>query len=165
MTIGRPRNCGCCATTDSASSTTTRFAGTNSRLDTLQAAVLSIKLPHLDGWNTARRAHADAYTARLRGDVTTPVAAADVEHIYHLYVIQTPDRAALEQRLKAQQIHSGIHYPVPAHLQEACASLNYKAGAFPITEAAAPRILSLPMYAELTDAQIDYVAEAVCARV
>ncbi|MGH9144539.1 MAG: DegT/DnrJ/EryC1/StrS family aminotransferase [Vicinamibacterales bacterium] len=139
--------------------------GTNSRLDTLQAAILSIKLPHLDGWNTARRAHADAYTVRLRAHVTTPVAAADAEHIYHLYVIQTPDRAALEQRLKARQIQSGIHYPVPAHLQEACASLNYKAGDFPITEAAAPRILSLPMYAELTDAQIDYVAEAVCARV
>ena len=139
------------------------IAGTNSRLDTLQAAVLSIKLPHLDGWNAARRAHADAYTARLGAHVTTPVAAADVEHIYHLYVIQTPEREALEQRLEARQIHTGIHYPVPAHLQEACVSLGYKAGDFPVTEAAAGRILSLPMFAELTDAQIDYVAEVVCA--
>ena len=135
--------------------------GTNSRLDTLQAAVLSIKLPHLDGWNAARRRHADAYHSRLAGRVTTPVASADVEHIYHLYVIQTPGRDALAERLKARQIQTGIHYPVPAHLQEACASLGYKAGTFPVTEAAAPRILSLPMFAELTDAQIDYVCDTV----
>ena len=136
-------------------------AGTNSRLDTLQAAVLSIKLPHLDGWNAARRANAGAYAARLSGHVKTPVAAAGVEHIYHLYVIETAEREALEQRLRARQIQTGIHYPVPAHLQEACASLGYKAGDFPVTEAAAPRILSLPMFAELTEAQIDYVAETV----
>jgi dTDP-4-amino-4,6-dideoxygalactose transaminase len=138
-------------------------AGTNSRLDTLQAAVLSLKLPHLDGWNAARRAHAGAYAARLQGHVATPVASSDVEHIYHLYVIQTPEREALERRLKARQIQTGIHYPVPAHLQEACAPLGYKAGDFPITEAAAPRLLSLPMFAELSEAQIDYVADAVRA--
>jgi dTDP-4-amino-4,6-dideoxygalactose transaminase len=135
--------------------------GTNSRLDTMQAAVLGIKLPHLDGWNAARRRHAEAYNARLAGHAQTPVAAADVEHIYHLYVIQTPDRTTLEARLKAKQIHTGIHYPVPAHLQEACAPLGYKAGQFPVTEAAAPRLLSLPMFAELTAAQIDYVCDAV----
>ena len=135
--------------------------GTNSRLDTLQAAVLSIKLPHLDGWNAARRAHADAYAQRLGRHVKTPAAAEGVEHIYHLYVIETPEREALEQRLRARQIQTGIHYPVPAHLQEACASLGYRAGDFPIAEAAAPRILSLPMFAELTDAQIDYVARAI----
>jgi dTDP-4-amino-4,6-dideoxygalactose transaminase len=138
-------------------------AGTNSRLDTLQAAVLSLKLPHLDGWNAARRAHAGAYAARLQGHVATPAASSDVEHIYHLYVIQTPEREALERRLKARQIQTGIHYPVPAHLQEACAPLGYKAGDFPITEAAAPRLLSLPMFAELSEAQIDYVADAVRA--
>jgi dTDP-4-amino-4,6-dideoxygalactose transaminase len=140
-------------------------AGTNSRLDTVQAAVLSVKLPHLDGWNAARRAHADAYSSRLSAHVQTPVAAANVEHVFHLYVIQTHERATLEQRLKERQIHTGIHYPVPAHLQEACASLGYRAGDFPVTEAAASRILSLPMYAELTDEQIDYVADAVCDRV
>jgi dTDP-4-amino-4,6-dideoxygalactose transaminase len=138
-------------------------AGTNSRLDTLQAAVLSLKLPHLDGWNASRRAHADAYTARLAGHVSTPIAAAEVEHIYHLYVIETPEREALERRLKARQIQTGIHYPVPAHLQEACAGLGYTAGDFPVTEAAALRILSLPMFAELSEAQIDYVADAVRA--
>ena len=76
-------------------------------------------------------------------------------------MVQTDGRAALEQRLKAKQIQTGIHYPVPAHLQEACASLGYQAGDFPVTEAAAPRILSLPMFAELTEAQIDYVADAI----
>jgi dTDP-4-amino-4,6-dideoxygalactose transaminase len=138
--------------------------GTNSRLDTLQAAVLSVKLPHLDGWNAARRAHADVYSSRLAAHVLTPVVAANVEHIFHLYVVQTDERAALERRLSERQIHTGIHYPVPAHLQEACAPLGYKAGDFPVTEAAASRILSLPMYAELTDEQIHYVADAVCAR-
>ena len=137
------------------------IAGTNSRLDTLQAAVLSIKLPHLDGWNAARRRHADAYSARLAAHVQTPHAAAGVEHIYHLYVIQVDSRAAVDQRLRARQIHTGIHYPVPAHLQEACSALGYKAGDFPVTEAAASRILSLPMFAELTGAQVDYVADAV----
>src|SRR5207247_62568 len=137
------------------------IAGTNSRLDTLQAAVLRVKLPHLDGWNAARRRHADAYAARLAHRVRTPTAAADIEHVYHLYVIETGQRDAVQQRLRARQIDTGIHYPVPAHLPDACASLGYRAGDFPATEAAAARILSLPMYAELTEAQIDYVVEAL----
>jgi len=137
--------------------------GTNSRLDTLQAAVLSVKLPHLDGWNAARRRHAVAYSARLGGRVRTPVAAAGREHIYHLYVIETERRDVLQQRLRTRQVDTGIHYPVPVHLQEACASLGYKAGDFPATEAAAARMLSLPMFAELTDAQIEYVSDAVGA--
>ena len=78
-------------------------------------------------------------------------------------MIETPDRAGLEQRLKTRQIQTGIHYPVPAHLQEACAALGYKPGQFPAAEAAASRILSLPMFAELTDSQIDYVAETIRA--
>jgi dTDP-4-amino-4,6-dideoxygalactose transaminase len=136
-------------------------AGTNSRLDTLQALMLGIKLPHLDGWNAARRRHAAAFNGLLAGHVGTPAASPDVEHIYHLYVIETDRRDALQQRLKARQIDSGIHYPVPAHLQEACAPLGYKPGTFPATEKAAARILSLPMYAELTPEQIEYVAEAI----
>jgi dTDP-4-amino-4,6-dideoxygalactose transaminase len=137
------------------------IAGTNSRLDTVQAAVLRIKLPHLDGWNAARRRHADAYAARLAGHVRTPVAADGVEHIYHLYVIEVEQRDTVQKQLKARQIDTGIHYPVPAHLQEACASLGYKAGAFPATEAAAARVLSLPMFPELSDRQIEYVADAL----
>jgi dTDP-4-amino-4,6-dideoxygalactose transaminase len=136
-------------------------AGTNSRLDTLQAAVLRIKLPLLDGWNAARRRHADAYGARLRHRVRTPTVAAGVEHNYHLYVIETEQRDAVQQRLRARHIATGIHYPLPAYLQEACAALGYKAGDFPATEAAAARILSLPMYAELSEPQIEYVAGAL----
>jgi dTDP-4-amino-4,6-dideoxygalactose transaminase len=138
--------------------------GTNSRLDTLQAAVLSIKLPHLDGWNACRRQHAARYDARLANHVQVPFAAADAEHIYHLYVIQTGARDVMAARLLEHGVHTGIHYPVPAHLQEACAALGYKPGTFPVTEAAAARILSLPMFAELTEAQIDYVVEAVVAQ-
>jgi dTDP-4-amino-4,6-dideoxygalactose transaminase len=135
--------------------------GTNSRLDTVQAAVLRVKLPHLDAWNAARRRHAAAYGARLPKSVHTPAEAAKAEHIYHLYVIETANRDRLQQRLHSRQIDTGIHYPVPAHLQEACVPLGYKAGDFPVTEAAAARILSLPMYPELTGEQIDYVVEAV----
>ncbi len=91
----------------------------------------------------------------------TPTAPAGIEHVYHLYVIETGQRDAVQHRLRAREIDTGIHYPVPAHLQEACAWLGYKAGDFPATEAASARILSLPMYAELTEAQIDYVAEAI----
>lgn len=137
------------------------IAGTNSRLDTVQAAILRVKLPQLDGWNAARRRHADAFTARLSGHVHTPVAAADVEHIYHLYVIETDRRDALQEALRARDIQTGIHYPVPVHLQEACSSLGYRAGEFPATERAAARMLSLPMFPELSEGQIDYVARAV----
>ncbi|HKB10554.1 MAG TPA: DegT/DnrJ/EryC1/StrS family aminotransferase [Vicinamibacterales bacterium] len=139
------------------------IAGTNSRLDTLQAAVLGVKLPHLDRWNAARRRHAAAYTERLRDRVVTPKIAAGAEHIFHLYVVESGDRDALQRRLRAHGIDTGIHYPVPAHLQETCAPLGYKRGDFPVTENAATRILSLPMYAELTEPQIDYVAEAVAS--
>ena len=135
------------------------LTGTNARLDTLQAAVLSVKLPHLDSWNAARRAHADRYRARLDGRVHLPVAAPDREHIYHLFVVEVDRRGELQQRLKAAEIDTAIHYPVPVHLQEACTSLGYRRGEFPVTEVAADRILSLPMYPEITDAQIDFVSE------
>jgi dTDP-4-amino-4,6-dideoxygalactose transaminase len=139
------------------------IVGTNSRLDTLQAAVLRIKLRHLEGWNAARRRHAEAYTSRLAGHVRTPATADGVDHIFHLYVIETERRDFLQAQLKARQVDTGIHYPVPAHLQEACGGLGYKPGMFPATEAAAARVLSLPMYAELTEPQIDYVADAILA--
>ncbi|MBI3490732.1 MAG: DegT/DnrJ/EryC1/StrS family aminotransferase [Acidobacteria bacterium] len=137
------------------------IAGTNSRLDTVQAAVLGVKLRYLDGWNAARRRHAAAYAARLNKIVHTPVSAADAEHIFHVYVIETDRRDAVRDALRERGIDTGIHYPVPAHLQEVCADLGYELGDFPVTEAAAGRILSLPMYAELSDAQIDYVCQAV----
>src|SRR5262245_7588814 len=137
------------------------IAGTNSRLDTVQAAILRVKLPHLDAWNAARRRHAAAYDERLSTIVETPSVVAGVEHVYHLYVIETDRRDEMQQRLRAKEIATGIHYPVPVHLQEACADLGYRAGDFPVTERAARRMLSLPMYPELTGAQIDYVSDAI----
>jgi len=141
------------------------IAGVNSRLDTVQAAILRVKLPHLDDWNAARRRHAAAYAERLSACVRTPAEAFGVEHVYHLYVIETGGRDGVQQQLRAREIATGIHYPVPVHLQEACADLGYRAGDFPVTERAAQRMLSLPMYPELTVAQIDYVADAVAEAV
>jgi len=137
--------------------------GTNSRLDTLQAAILAIKLPHLDQWNDARRRHAQAYTERLAGVVHTPLTAAGVEHVYHLYVIEVERRDEVQQHLRSREVDTGIHYPIPVHLQEACAHLGYRAGEFPNTEAAAPRILSLPMYPELAPEQIEQVTASLLA--
>src|SRR5262245_60450824 len=124
------------------------FWGRNSRLDTLQAAILAVKLPHLERWNAARRSHAEAYRPRLSRRVRTPAVRPGVEHVFHLYVIETDRRDRLQQRLSDRGVHTGIHYPVPVHLQKAYASLGYRRGAFPATEAAAERILSLPMYAD-----------------
>ena len=137
--------------------------GTNARLDTVQAAVLRLKLPHLERWNALRRAHADRYRERLGDGIHVPSARPDREHVYHLFVVQVDRRHEVQAQLKADGVETGIHYPVPVHLQEACASLGYRRGDFPVTETAADRILSLPMFPELTDAQIDYVSEQLIA--
>jgi dTDP-4-amino-4,6-dideoxygalactose transaminase len=137
--------------------------GFNSRLDALQAAVLRVKLSHLDRWNAARRAHAALYD-RLLADVpgvVTPYVAPNVEHVYHLYVIQVPNRDRVQAALKAAGIETGIHYPIPLHEQPAYAHLGYKPEDFPVTHALAPRLLSLPMYPELTEEQISYVVEVI----
>jgi dTDP-4-amino-4,6-dideoxygalactose transaminase len=124
--------------------------GFNHRLDTLQAAVLLVKLPHLDAWNEARRATAALYDELLSDlDLGRPATAVDVEHVWHLYVVETDNRADLQGYLKERGISTGIHYPIPVHLQPAYADLGYRSGSFPVTEAAAPRILSLPMFPEL----------------
>jgi dTDP-4-amino-4,6-dideoxygalactose transaminase len=134
--------------------------GTNSRLDTIQAAVLRVKLPHLDRWNAARGEHAAAYNALLAGSsIVLPTAAQKCTHIYHLYVIQLDRREEVQKALTARGIGTGIHYPIPIHLQEACASLGYRKGDFPVTENAASRILSLPMYPEMTAEQCEFVAD------
>ncbi len=135
--------------------------GTNSRLDTIQAAVLRVKLRHLDCWNAARRAHADAYRLLLAGhDLVLPETAEGVEHVYHLYVVRSAARDQLQAALGSRGVSTGIHYPVPVHLLKACTDLEYPQGAFPVTEAAARTILSLPMFAELTGDLIQYVGEA-----
>jgi dTDP-4-amino-4,6-dideoxygalactose transaminase len=138
------------------------IAGTNSRLDTIQATILRVKLPHLDRWNAARHEHAAAYNSLLaNGPFELPQIAAKRTHIFHLYVVQTENRSHVQKFLSARGIATGIHYPIPVHLQEVCAGLGYRRGDFPVTEIAAGRILSLPMYAELTAAQLEYVATSL----
>lgn len=139
------------------------IVGHNFRLDTLQAAVLKIKLPHLESWNQARQAHAEYYTKHLKDvpGIVVPTVASDRNSVFHLYVIQVPDREAVMAALAKNNIQCGIHYPVPLHLTKAYENLNYKAGAFPVSEKAAKHILSLPMFAELTEEQQDRVIAAV----
>jgi dTDP-4-amino-4,6-dideoxygalactose transaminase len=137
-------------------------AGTNSRLDTIQAAILRVKLRHLDVWNAARQRHAAAYNSLLAGGpYVLPHVAAHRTHIFHLYVIETDNRRHAQEFLSAHGIATGIHYPIPIHMQEACKDFGYSRGDFPATEAAANRILSLPMYPELTEEQLDYVASSL----
>jgi dTDP-4-amino-4,6-dideoxygalactose transaminase len=136
--------------------------GVNSRLDTIQAAILHVKLKHLDAWNTARREAAARYTELLRGlPVTPPATAPGAEHIFHQYTIRTKHRDALAEALKAQKIPHAIYYPVPLHLQQAYGHLGGAPGQFPVTEQAAAEVLSLPMHTELTADQQEYVVAAV----
>ena len=136
--------------------------GYNRRLDTLQAAILRVKLPYLDAWNAARRQHAKLYGELLdHSSVDLPAEADSAEHVYHLYVIRVRDRDRLRAYLQDKGIATGIHYPIPIHLQPAYHGLGYQTGDFPNTERCAEQILSLPMYAELTPGSIEYVAEAI----
>ncbi|MBF0431580.1 MAG: DegT/DnrJ/EryC1/StrS family aminotransferase [Fibrobacteria bacterium] len=136
--------------------------GTNSRLDSLQAAVLSVKLKKLDAWNLSRQRAAARYISNLQSceSITLPVTAEHATHIYHLFVIQTEtDRDDIIQKLAEKEIFCGIHYPVPLHKQKAYDGMGHKQGDFPVAEAAGDKILSLPMFPELTDEQIDTVCE------
>jgi dTDP-4-amino-4,6-dideoxygalactose transaminase len=134
--------------------------GYNFRLEGIQGAVLNVKLRHLDRWNELRREHAARYQELLRGsDLRLPVEMPYAEHVYHLYVVQSDGRDALQQTLNESGVQTGIHYPIPIHLQTAYASLNYRRGDFPEAERQAARVLSLPMFPELTDEQIMHVAE------
>jgi dTDP-4-amino-4,6-dideoxygalactose transaminase len=142
--------------------------GGNFRLDALQAAVLRVKLPHLDRWTAMRRANADRYDALFAespaaGRVSVPRRAPDCTHIFNQYVIRVPHRDAVRARLDAAGVGSEIYYPVPFHLQECFAPLGYRAGEFPHAEAAAAETLALPIYGELTEAQQREVVNAVAA--
>jgi dTDP-4-amino-4,6-dideoxygalactose transaminase len=132
------------------------------RIDALQAAVLAAKLPHLEAWTEARRSHARRYGELLAGGpVQPPVERAGVRHVYHLYVVRTSRRDALLEHLKANGVAAGIHYPIPLHRQPAYASLGYGELSLPETERAAAEVLSLPMYPELTDEQLQHIAACV----
>lgn len=136
--------------------------GVNSRLDEIQAAILAVKLRHLDEHNAIRRELADLYGKTLQG-VTLPVERAGAHHVYHLYVIRHAQRDALRDALKARGVGTLIHYPVPVHRQAAYLDLGYAQGSLPVTERIAGEILSLPMYVGLTTADIRTVAGAVLA--
>lgn len=136
--------------------------GYNSRLDELQAAILRVKLRHLDAFNKRRRGIAEVYQRRLSdAPVLLPQEADECEHVYHLYVIQSERRDALQAHLQASGIGAAIHYPVPVHRQPAYDALGYRPGSLPVTESLASHILSLPMYPEMTSEQADIVAESI----
>jgi dTDP-4-amino-4,6-dideoxygalactose transaminase len=145
--------------------------GYNFRLEGIQGAVLNVKLKYLDGWNDLRRAHAARYRELLAGAhdnsgasvLVLPQELPYARHIYHLYVVQTDERDALQKHLSDAGIQTGIHYPVPVHLQPAYQSLGHRAGDFPEAERQAARVLSLPMFPELSESQIARVAESVRA--
>ena len=138
------------------------FVGYNSRLDGMQAAVLRVKLRYLDDWNLMRRENASVYTSILEGsDAATPLISPDSEHVFHLYVVRHGQRDSLIKSLEKEGISAGIHYPTPVHLQKAYSHLGYREGSFPVSEAYAEEILSLPMFPELTREQIEFVCEKI----
>lgn len=138
------------------------FLAFNRRLDTMQAAILRIKLRHLDEWNRKRRANAALYDRLLKdSNVRTPAVAGYAEHVYHLYVIITENRDKLLEYLNAKSVFAGLHYPIPIHLQPAYSSLGYKKGDYPVTEEYSGKILSLPMFPELTEEQIHFACELI----
>ena len=137
--------------------------GYNGRLDAIQAGVLRIKLRRLSDWNQSRRENAAYYNellSKVEG-ITLPVEADFASSVYHLYVILVDDREGLQQFLSDKGIGTGLHYPLPLHLQKAYGHLGYEDGSFPVTESVAKKLISLPMFPELTREQIEYVAESI----
>jgi dTDP-4-amino-4,6-dideoxygalactose transaminase len=137
--------------------------GFNYRMDAVQAAILRIKLAHLDAWTEARRRNAQHYADLLSGSpfVELPDEMLGRRHVYHVFAIRTPRRDELRRSLEQAGVQTGLHYPVPVHLQPAHADLGYRVGDFPVSEAAARQVLSLPMFPELTSGQIARVVDAI----
>lgn len=139
------------------------LVGFNSRLDALHAAVLRRKLTHLDAWNNARRRAAERYARALQGipGVSPPSEAPHRQHIYHVYAVRTPHRADLQSWLGKQEIETGIHYPIPVHMQPAYTKVDWRAGDLKESVRASQEVLSLPMYPEISDEQVDRVCRSV----
>ncbi len=136
--------------------------GRNSRLDGLQAAILSAKLPHLKQWTKARQDNAACYDHYLSNlDIQRPICPEYSRHVYHLYVVQVPNREQVQERLQARGIATGIHYPIALPLLSAYQYLGHSAADFPVAAGGMNRILSLPMYAEMTEEKIKYVVDAL----
>jgi dTDP-4-amino-4,6-dideoxygalactose transaminase len=136
--------------------------GFNYRMDAIQGAMLGVKLRHLEGWTIARQARAAYYDTVLASlDIQRPPPAGDGGHVYHVYAVKVPDRDGIHQRLMEAGIQTSMHYPVPVHLQPAYSELGYGPGAFPNAEAFAAETLSLPIYPELSEAQVERVCTAL----
>ncbi len=138
--------------------------GFNFRMDGIQGAILRVKLRHLDAWTAARQSRAARYRDVLAGsEAVLPAVRPGSTHVYHVFAVRLPNRDAWRAHLGEQGVQTGVHYPVPVHLQPAYADLGYGRGAFPVAEAVAGEVLSLPLYPELTDAQIDRVGDVMRA--
>ncbi len=137
--------------------------GVNGRLDAIQAGILDVKLGRLDDWNLRRRQIAQRYAEKLASipGITVPCAPANREHVYHLYVILVENRDRVREQLQELGIATGLHYPVPVHLQEAAVGWGYSRGDLPITEKVADTLLSLPMFPHMADEQVDYVVDSL----
>jgi dTDP-4-amino-4,6-dideoxygalactose transaminase len=136
-----------------------KHRGFNYRMDGVQGAVLGVKLKYLEAWTEARRSHAAEYTRRLTGTAASaPTERPASRHVYHQYVVRVPERDAWRAALTEAGVQTGVHYPIPVHLQPAYADLGYSSGDFPIVEQAAAEVLSLPMFPEMTDQQIESIA-------
>ncbi len=136
--------------------------GVNARLDEIQAAVLRVKLPYLEQWNAARQDHAKFYTEQLQGIVEAiPLVRSWATHVYYVYVVRVRERDQFRKALEQEGIATGIHYPTPIHLQPACSQYGYVQGMLPVTEAMTTRIVSLPMYPELTTQQKQRVVNTI----
>ena len=138
--------------------------GFNYRMDGIQGAILRVKLRHLEAWTGARRARAAEYARAFAGSgIATPVERPDCRHVYHVYAVRLSQRDSARAALQAAGIQTGVHYPIPIHLQPAHADLGYGRGDFPVSEQAASQVLSLPMFPEMTVEQVEQVAAAVLA--
>jgi len=129
----------------------------------MQAAILRVKLRHLETWIEVRQKHAARYDELLvDSGVQTPMVMPYARHVHHVYAVRVPQRCVLQEALRKREIHTGIHYPIPVHLQKAYVDLEYNSGDFPVSEQVATEVLSLPMYAELASGDIKWVTEVIC---
>ena len=140
-----------------------QFMGHNYRMDGIQGAVLGVKLRYLDQWTARRRAIAGMYRRLLLGvgDLVLPFESPKAFHVYHLFVVRTGSRSALQKFLSDRSIATSVAYPIPLHFQEACKHLGYQSGDFPASEAAAQECMSLPLYPEMSDEQVEFVSSSV----
>lgn len=136
--------------------------GYNSRLDAIQAAILRVKLKEIDKWNARRREIVDIYNSEFKElDLVTPVCSDDMEHVYHMYILQSENREEILTKLKESGVATGVYYPVPLHLQKVYKGLGYKEGDMPVAEYLSHRTFAIPVYPELTNDQIKYIVDSV----